>query len=208
MDLITYLKNTDNEELYEKIKTIVKLYKEREKNHKELLILNGLYNSYLTEKYDRESRKSKASKSSKESLLDKLKNIDPIMLLFMFIILPTPLLLMALVCFDIFIIVKLAKKTFINVKNPDDDFIDSLENFDQNKRYQQLCEVRELYHAKCKELDNALQNISNEDKELIRDFYGALEEYDNLLSLIANDLEEKVEVPKAEIHKTLEHRNI
>lgn len=59
MDLITYLKNTQNEELYEKLKTIVKLYKEREENHQKLITLNANYNEFLTKKHEKEYNEKK-----------------------------------------------------------------------------------------------------------------------------------------------------
>lgn len=203
MDLITYLKNTNNEELYEKLKTIVKLYKERENNHKKLVELNKAYNQFLTEKHEREY---KGKSKDKDSFISRLKTINPLLLLFFVFMLPTPILIVVCMVFNLLYIVKLIKMKNKIMEKRKAASIDAKEDFDQNKKYDQLCQVREKYHSKRKELDKALLSISKEDMDLINDFYGALQEYDSLLSLLSCDLEEKVELPQTEINISLNRK--
>lgn len=195
MDLITYLKNTNNEELYQKLKTIVKLYEERENSHRNLIKLNDEYNRFLTEKQKRESKE----KNKDDNLFSKLKTINPLLLFFLLIWLPTPILIIVCIGINILSIIRISRIITKMREKAKEEFIDEIKSFDQDLKYEQLCQIREQYHSKRKELDSALLSICKEDMDLINDFYGTLQEYEDLLSLLTCDLEEKVELLKSEI---------
>lgn len=203
MDLITYLKNTQNEELYEKLKTIVKLYKEREENHQKLITLNAKYNEFLTKKHEKEYNEKKGKDNVRKTTM-----LNPILLFFLLILLPTPISLIVCIGFNIFALVKLTKAKNKRKEKMSKDLLNNIANifseFNQDLAYEELCEVRHLYHTRRKELDEALLKLSDEDIELINDFYGALQEYNNLLSLLATDLEE--EKPQLEHSSQLKQR--
>lgn len=199
MDLITYLKNTNNEELYQKLKTIVKLYEERENSHRNLIKLNDEYNRFLTEKQKRESKE----KNKDDNLFSKLKTINPLLLFFLLIWLPTPILIIVCIGINILSIIRISRIITKMREKAKEEFIDEIKSFDQDLKYEQLCKIREQYHPKRKELDSALLSICKEDMDLINDFYGALQEYEDLLFLLTCDLEEKVKLPESEISLSL-----
>lgn len=178
---------------------MVKLYEERENSHKKLVELNDKYNQFLTEKQKRESKE----KNKDDTLFSKFKMINPLVLFFLLIILPTPILIIVCIGINILNIIRISR-IITRIREKDrDKFIDKMNCFNQNLKYEQLCQIREQYHSKRKELDSALLSICKEDMDLINDFYGTLQEYEDLLSLLTCDLEEKVKLPESEVGLSL-----
>ncbi len=202
MDLITYLKNTNNEELYQKLKEIVTLYKERESKKALFILLNNEYNEFLIAKHKEENNKPK--KNKKDGLLDKLTDMNPFLLFYLFIMVPPQILIVILIVVSFIFLRRLKIKKQNAIKANSSLFKD----FIQDTKYEELCKAREQYHTKRKELESILLTLKKEELELINEFYGALKEYDELLDNLSTTLEEKQQLPQVENNETLDHSNI
>lgn len=206
MDLIIYLKNTNNEELYQKLKDIVNLYKEREKNKKLLISLNAEYNEYLTEKHEREQNKKKENKKDFKNPFEEIINANPFLLFWLVMLLPPQLLLIALIAVPFIFGYKITHKKIEYLNKFQDDCMEFVNKWNQEVKYDLLCNAREAYHTKRKELDKAMQCLNKDDLNLISEFYGCLSEYEALLDSIIQE-EANIELPQETTNKALEYKN-